>query len=528
MITLLIILLPFCAALLVAVARRRIDLAPIGLATGMVQSALLLFVLNGHWLSGNVAPGESVSDVLAPLDGMYLFRDTLSMWRRDVTLTTAFGIDGASLPLLLLVALATVGAFGIVRGKGGMSRRNVALCLVYQGVVIGALTAMDGLFLTVLAGAAVMLPIGLIVDGSRERLISSMRRFGPVAMACVLSMGIFVMAVAFEGDNHGSASTENPTNHTFELHRLTGPDRPAAELSVQPSTVRLPRSADGWLVLITIVAGTLILLFPAHVWSVGLHRETPESIRPLLLIGGPVLGLHLLTRLALFLYPAAVLSDTGGWLLSLAGVLTALYWSLGLFSELSTGAMSGSRYLTVVGSGLAVTMFGLERYDWAFSFFALYALSWLLMRLSATTSGERIDLQWPVVLASIVSAIPAVIMSAALVSDLFSLSWSLVATPGRTWILIPGSIAAWVTFGAVARSGGEGGLSAPRAADRRPEKSGRWGRTRTNVTIIALAAATVAAAFLLGDPLIRAVLQRVLEQREIIGGLSITAGGAYG
>ena len=233
---------------------------------------------------------------------------TLS-WLPRLGLSLELGLDGLSLPLVLLTALLTALAVLASPADQGRPRLYFALMLATNLGVVGAFLARNAL-LFVLAFELVLIPTTLLVAiwGGERRAAAAVRflLFGAVSGLSLLA-GVF----AFGWFGQGAAGSGSVVDFSY------------GALAATP----LPASAQLWvLALLVLGFGIKLPVVPLHGWQPISYAEAPPPV--VMLLGGVVskLGAYGLLRFGVELLPDAWLAFSP-WIAA-AGAVSAVYGAL--------------------------------------------------------------------------------------------------------------------------------------------------------------------------------------------------------
>ena len=241
--------------------------------------------------------------------------DLALSWLPRLGLGLELGLDGLSLPLVLLTALLT--AMAVLASPIDQSRPRLyyPLLLATNLGVIGAFLAQNALVF-VLAFELVLIPTTLLVAiwGGERRAGAAVRflLYGAVSglslLAAVLAFGWFGQGAGEAGALAGAAPSVN-----FSFEALAGS--------------RLTPSAQAWvLALLLLGFGLKLPVVPLHGWQPFAYCEAPAPV--VMLLGGAVskLGAYGLLRFGVGLLPEAW-SAFSPWIAA-AGAVTAVYGAL--------------------------------------------------------------------------------------------------------------------------------------------------------------------------------------------------------
>jgi NAD(P)H-quinone oxidoreductase subunit 4 len=230
-------------------------------------------------------------------------------WLPQLGLGLDLGLDGLSLPMVLLSALITAMAVLASPADQGRPRLYFALMLATNLGVVGAFLARNAL-LFVLAFELVLIPTTLLVAiWGGERRAGAAVRF--LLFGAVSGLSLLGGVLAFGWFGQGAAGTSTAVTFGFDA------------LAATP----LPASAQ-LLVLALLVLGFGIKLpvVPLHGWQPISYSEAPAPV--VMLLGGVVskLGAYGLLRFGVGLLPEAW-SAFSPWIAA-AGAVSAVYGAL--------------------------------------------------------------------------------------------------------------------------------------------------------------------------------------------------------
>jgi NAD(P)H-quinone oxidoreductase subunit 4 len=233
---------------------------------------------------------------------------TLS-WLPRLGLSLELGLDGLSLPLVLLTALLTALAVLASPADQGRPRLYFALMLATNLGVVGAFLARNAL-LFVLAFELVLIPTTLLVAiWGGERRAGAAVRFLLYGAVSGLSLLGGVLAFGWFGQGAGGANSVVDFSY--------------GALAATP----LPASAQLWvLALLVLGFGIKLPVVPLHGWQPISYAEAPPPV--VMLLGGVVskLGAYGLLRFGVELLPDAWLAFSP-WIAA-AGAVSAVYGAL--------------------------------------------------------------------------------------------------------------------------------------------------------------------------------------------------------
>jgi NAD(P)H-quinone oxidoreductase subunit 4 len=236
-------------------------------------------------------------------------------WLPRLGLGLELGLDGLSLPLVLLTALLT--AMAVLASPSDQLRPRLyyPLLLATNLGVVGAFLARNAL-LFVLAYELVLIPTTLLVAiWGRERRAGAAIRFLLYGAVSGLSLLAGVLAFGWLGQGAGGGGGAGLAG--------AGVDFSYAALAANP----LPASAQAWvLALLLLGFGLKLPVVPLHGWQPFTYSQAPSPV--VMLLGGAVskLGAYGLLRFGVGLLP-----DTwAAWSpwIAAAGAVSAVYGAL--------------------------------------------------------------------------------------------------------------------------------------------------------------------------------------------------------
>ncbi len=282
-----LIALPVIAAAIVALVPRRLKELhlPLGVALAVLPLALAGYVF---W-------------VFEPVAG-YQFVST-AVWYEPWGISWSLGIDGISMPMVLLTAILVPIALAASTSITRRTKEFVVYTLFLEAGMIGVFLALD-LFLFFVFFEAILIPMYFIIGiwGSDRRIYAAMKFFIFTAFGSALLLaGIIALGVTY-ADQFGSAS--------FALSDL---------MNVQLST-----GAERWLFAAFALAFAIkVPLFPVHTWLPDAHTEAPTAGSVLLAAVLLKLGTYGLLRFNLSLFPEA--SVDAAWIMGVLAVIGIIY-----------------------------------------------------------------------------------------------------------------------------------------------------------------------------------------------------------
>ncbi|MES1993406.1 MAG: NADH-quinone oxidoreductase subunit M [Pseudomonadota bacterium] len=257
-----------------------------GLALGV---SLLTFVLSlGLWTGFNVGSAQM----------QFLER---ALWIPTLGADYALGVDGLSMPLIILTAFMTV--FVIFATKESVSQRPAAYMgafLVMEGLMIGVFAALDALLFYIF-WEAMLIPMFLIIGiwGGPRRIYATVKFFLFTFLGSVLMLVAFIYLYQQGG--------------SFDV------------LGLQ----RLPLSAteQTWIFLAFLVAFAVkVPMWPVHTWLPDAHVEAPTGGSVILAAITLKMGAYGFLRYALPIAPDAAAEMAG--LMATLSLIAVVYVGL--------------------------------------------------------------------------------------------------------------------------------------------------------------------------------------------------------
>jgi NAD(P)H-quinone oxidoreductase subunit 4 len=233
-------------------------------------------------------------------------------WLPRLGLGLELGLDGLSLPLVLLTALLT--AMAVLASPADQLRPRLyyPLLLATNLGVVGAFLARNAL-LFVLAYELVLIPTTLLVAiWGRERRAGAAIRFLLYGAVSGLSLLGAVLAFGWLGQGAGGAGLAG-----------AGVDFSYAALAAHP----LPAAGQAWvLALLLLGFGLKLPVVPLHGWQPFTYSQAPTPV--VMLLGGAVskLGAYGLLRFGVGLLPD-IWAAWSPWIAA-AGAVSAVYGAL--------------------------------------------------------------------------------------------------------------------------------------------------------------------------------------------------------
>ena len=310
-----LILIPLAGAVVI-VAMRFFANGAIKRARWVAMAASLLQLLLAVWLSSRF--GRTVSR----LDG----NDGYQFIERGALLPSygveySLGIDGLSMPLVLMAALVTVCA--CLASRNGTVGR-LASMLLASSAVTGAFVSLD---VVLVLAFGIVLTIALVVlvaggDGKHRRTAAK--------LGSSLGLGwlLFAFVAWYLGTHAGGARLVDGAESTrvFSIPELTRIGFLERELVVA--------GRHGVAVLWTCLLGAVLLLGgipPLHTWLADVLEDAPTGVGMLVAGTATQLGGYLFVRVGYGVLPAGTL--WGSTTLGVVGAIGVLYAGLGALAQ---------------------------------------------------------------------------------------------------------------------------------------------------------------------------------------------------
>jgi NADH-quinone oxidoreductase subunit M len=264
-----LILVPVVGAIVVLVipARRRELHLPLGVALSMIPLAIAGYLF---W-------------VFQPEAGFQFAVD--EVWYAPWGISWSLGIDGISLPMVMLTALLVPIALAASGSITHRTKEFVVYTLLLEAGMLGAFLALD-LFLFFVFFEVILVPMYFIIGiwGGERRVYASVKFFIYTAFGSALMLAAIIGLAATRASEFGSPS--------FALADLM-------ELDLSGST-------EMWFFAAFALAFAIkVPLFPLHTWLPDAHVEAPTAGSVLLAGVLLKLGTYGLMRFNLALFPQA-------------------------------------------------------------------------------------------------------------------------------------------------------------------------------------------------------------------------------
>ncbi|HXV71971.1 MAG TPA: NADH-quinone oxidoreductase subunit M [Acidimicrobiia bacterium] len=282
-----LVLLPVAGAIVVLLtprARQELHL-PLGIALSILPLGLALYVFG----------------VFEPQAQMQMTE--LHTWYEPWGITWNLGIDGISMPMVVLTTILVPVALGASTKITTRTKEFVVYTLLLEAGMIGVFVSLD-LFLFFVFFEAILIPMYFIIGiwGSERRIYAAMKFFIYTAFGSALMLAGIIALAVLHNEQVGSPS--------FALADLSGLD-----LSI---------GAERWLFAAFALAFAIkVPVFPLHTWLPDAHTEAPTA-GSILLAGVMLkLGTYGLLRFNLLLFPEA--SVDAIWIMGILAVIGIVY-----------------------------------------------------------------------------------------------------------------------------------------------------------------------------------------------------------
>ena len=277
-----------------------------------LAGTLLLPLLPAGLASCRVRTIAAVPPALQLLVALVCWRhppaDLQLPWLPRIGLALGLGLDGLSLPLVLLGALLTTLAILSAPADQGRPRLFFALMLATNLGLVGCFLASNAL-LFLLAFELVLIPITLLVAiWGGERRAGAAVRF--LLYSAVSGLALLAAVLAF--------AWFNPAGPSFGFEELR--------------SAQLPASAQRWILTLLLLAfGLKLPVVPLHGWQPFTYGQAPIPV--VMLLAGSVskLGAYGLLRFGVGFLPDAW-AAWSPWIAA-AGAITTVYGALNALAQ---------------------------------------------------------------------------------------------------------------------------------------------------------------------------------------------------
>ena len=346
----LIVFLPALGALLVGLSPKgRDDLAKqISLAFTVIVLALTVYVaIPAPADPGAIAPSGPETSSRFVVGASQMQRAFSIPWIESFDIYYALGIDGISLPLVLLTSFLSVLAMA---ASWSISRHVKAYCVLFlllETGMLGVFLALD-FFLFYVFWEVMLLPMYFLIGvwGGPRREYAAIKFFLFTMFGSVLML-VAILALYFSSDLnrldksqlaaakvHANVLKEHdpggPPLHTFNLLALA--EQGQAKDSPFSAELVWGKSIQWWVFLLLLV-GFLVKApsFPLHTWLPDAHVEAPTPIS--MILAGVLLkmGGYGIIRICYPICPAAAYELA--WLVCTLGVVSMVYGALAAMAQ---------------------------------------------------------------------------------------------------------------------------------------------------------------------------------------------------
>lgn len=294
-------------------------------------------------------------------------------WAPSLGFEYFLGVDGLSLPLMTMVAIAVfmalLAAWSVEDGAKGF----YGLVLVLETGVLGAMCALDTTLLWVFWQLCLVPLFFLVTLWGDDEGRRAGRQFLLLSQAGALAMLLALMALR---------------QHT--LHPISGGPTGSLPLLLDQANHDAWLAAPGvrrWLFTgILLGCGVLVPMVPLHVWQPRLFRSTPLAVPLLASVVVSKLGFYGLLRLGL-----PVLPDAAAWArptLLVLGAVASVYGGLGALGRRDLAVILGYGSLSLMGLAF-IGVFTLTREGLVGAGVLLVAQGLIYTMLFAAAAGLR-------------------------------------------------------------------------------------------------------------------------------------------
>lgn len=265
----------------------------------------------------------------------YQFVEQLSWIRLDLgglgrlEIDYFLGIDGVSLPLIVLSALVMLMAIGASWNVSRSPKGYFALIMLLNMAVMGIFSALD-FFLFYIFYEVMLLPLYFLIGiwGGANREYAAIKFFIYTLFGSVFML-LIIVGLYFSVTNPDTGA------HTFNMLTMMNPDNYIdgsffAYVNNYHEIFGIPARMLGFIVLFVAFA-IKIPIVPLHTWLPDAHVEAPTPIS--IILAGVLLkiGGYGIIRVCMSIFPDAMVS--ANWWLGIIGIVSILYGALNALSQ---------------------------------------------------------------------------------------------------------------------------------------------------------------------------------------------------
>lgn len=262
------------------------------------------------------------------------------------------GIDGLSMPLVVLVSFIAAASMMVAARARSAGRGVFALLLLADVGITGAIVSLD-LFLIMLFLGLAHVALAFLIGGQRnERGAAAAMKFSLTAAfggACIV-LAVAAIVLCSNTTPHGSTVT-----HAFNLTALMNAEHMASGALLAPDAAGCTtlRQIAFWLLL----AGFAVMvpMVPLHAWFSDALEAAP--LEAAVLVGGavPTVGGYGILRVGILLFPDVLMQS--GAMEALAGIAAAGIVLAGLRASVERSPRRIAAHLLVAQMGFVVLGF---------------------------------------------------------------------------------------------------------------------------------------------------------------------------